>query len=315
MLTTADLQVTVDRQTLCSTVIDLTREPPLTLTAVCPQDLDQRKKSLAIDPMGMQNVYGLGEEFRIPGEPNGDWVGSQRQPGIYGNEMQPFSDGAVGNAQFPVMYALGAGRDNYALFVDVLYKQEWDFTGDSWSMTTAGDPLRWYLLSGPDLPDLRRDYLELTGRPPVPPKPLLGLWVSEYGYDDWAELDDKRRTLDAAQFPQDGFVLDLQWFGGIQMGRSQMGSLSWDLDNFPDPAGKNSGAGQPQRGWASSSLRNPTSTRACQTLGGWPARATWSKAAPPAARLSCAAGGERAAWSIGPTKPPPPPGTTPTASL
>ena len=238
VLTTADLQVTVDRQTLCSTVTDLTREPPLRLTAVCPQDLDQRKKSLAIDPAGMQNVYGLGEEFRIPGEPNGDWVGSQRQPGIYGNEMQPFSDGAVGNAQFPVMYALGAGRDNYALFVDVLYKQEWDFTGDSWSMTTAGDPLRWYLLSGPDLPDLRRDYLELTGRPPVPPKPLLGLWVSEYGYDDWAELEDKRRTLDAAHFPQDGFVLDLQWFGGIQMGSSQMGSLSWDLDNFPDPIAK-----------------------------------------------------------------------------
>ena len=38
-------------------------------------------------------------------------------------------------------------------------------------------------------------------------------------------------------FPQDGFVLDLQWFGGIQR-PSQMGSLSWDEENFPDPAGK-----------------------------------------------------------------------------
>ncbi|MBK6324873.1 MAG: DUF5110 domain-containing protein [Chloroflexi bacterium] len=234
-LTTAELQVVVDAQTLCSTVIDLVRE--VTVTAVCPQDLDQRKKSLAIDPEAMQAVYGLGEEFRTPGEPNGDWVGSRRTPGIVGNEMQGFSGGAVGNAQFPVLYALGSGMDNVALFVDVVYKQEWDFTGAPWTMTTSADPLRWYVLTGPDLPDLRSDYLELTGRPPVPPKPLFGLWVSEYGYDDWAELDAKRQTLDENQFPQDGFVLDLQWFGGIQT-PSQMGSLSWDLDNFPDPAGK-----------------------------------------------------------------------------
>ncbi|MCA9932570.1 MAG: DUF5110 domain-containing protein, partial [Anaerolineales bacterium] len=236
-LTTAALQVTVDPQTLCSTVVDLTREPNLLLTAVCPQDLDQRKKNLTIDPQTMQNVYGLGEQFRTPGEPNGDWVGSQRTGGIVGNEMTGFSGGAVGNAQFPIMYALGKGRDNYALFVDVVYKQEWDFTSSPWTMTTAADPLRWYVLSGPDLPDLRSDYLELTGRPSVPPKTLFGLWVSEYGYDNWAELDDKRQTLDKNKFPQDGFVLDLQWFGDVSS-PSQMGSISWDLENFPDPAAK-----------------------------------------------------------------------------
>ena len=41
-------------------------------------------------------------------------------------------------------------------------------------------------MTGPNLPDLRRDYMELTGHPPVPPKKLFGLWVSEYGYDNWA---------------------------------------------------------------------------------------------------------------------------------
>jgi alpha-glucosidase (family GH31 glycosyl hydrolase) len=236
-LTTAVLQLAVDPQTLCSTVTDLAREEPVVLTAVCPTDLDQRKKSLTLDPAALQNAYGLGQEFRTPGEPNGDWVGSLRTPGIVGNEMQGFSGGAVGNTQFPILYALGEGTDNIALFVDVVYKQEWDFTAAPWRMTTSADPLRWYILTGPDLLDLRADYLELTGRPPVPPRSLFGLWVSEYGYDDWAELDDKRQTLDANQFPQDGFVLDLQWFGGIQT-PSQMGSLSWDLDNFPDPAGK-----------------------------------------------------------------------------
>ncbi|MCA9972349.1 MAG: hypothetical protein KC425_19140, partial [Anaerolineales bacterium] len=236
-LATADLQVDVDPQTLCSTVTDLTRAAPLVLTAVCPTDLAERKSSLVIDPAATQHVYGLGEKFRTPGEPNGDWLGGERDIGLFGNEMEGFSGGAVGNAQFPILYALGAGRDNYALFVDVVYKQEWALAGDEWTMTTSADPLRWYVLGGPDLPDLRADYLELSGRPPVPPRALFGLWVSEYGYDDWAELESKRQTLDAAGFPQDGFVLDLQWFGGIQP-PSQMGSLSWDEANFPDPAAK-----------------------------------------------------------------------------
>lgn len=237
VLTTADLQITIHPQTLCSTLVDLTHEPPLELTAVCPQDLAERKKSLTIDPTSMQNVYGLGQQFRTPGEPNGDWVGSRRTPGIVGNEMQGFSGGAVGNTQFPVMYALGEGHNNYALFVDVVYKQEWDFTSTPWTMTSSADPLRWYVMSGSNLPDLRADYMELIGRSPVPPRAMFGLWVSEYGYDNWAELDDKRQTLDENQFPQDGFVLDLLWFGGIQT-PSQMGSLSWDLEDFPDPAAK-----------------------------------------------------------------------------
>lgn len=239
-LTTAELQVVVDPQTLCSTVLDLTREEPLVLTAVCPQNLNERKSSLVIEPQATQQVYGLGEKFRTPGEPNGDWLGSERGIGIFGNEMEGFSGGAVGNAQFPVMYALGEGLDNYALFADVVYKQEWEFIGKAWTMTTSADPIRWYVMTGPDLPDLRADYLELTGYPPVPPKALFGLWVSEYGYDDWAELVDKQQTLDENHFPQDGFVLDLQWFGGVQF-PSQMGSLSWDLAQFPDPAAEIAG--------------------------------------------------------------------------
>ncbi|KAA3658299.1 MAG: DUF5110 domain-containing protein, partial [Chloroflexi bacterium] len=236
-LSTPELQVIVDQENLCSTVIDLTQDEPLVLTAVCPQDLTERKSSLTIDPQSTQHIYGLGEKFRTPGEPNGDWVGSERGIGVFGNEMEGFSGGAVGNAQFPVMYALGEGLDNYALFVDVVYKQEYSFIGDMWRMTTSADPLRWYVMTGPDLPDLRADYLELTGKPPVPPKALFGLWISEYGYDNWTELDEKRNTLDESMFPQDGFVLDLQWFGGIQS-PSQMGSISWDLENFPDPEAK-----------------------------------------------------------------------------
>ena len=237
-LATATLTIMVDPASLCSTVMDETYSPPLTLSTFCLDNLDKTRRDLVISPESMTHVYGLGEEFRTPGETDGDWVGDERNQIGLGNNMGGFSGGAVGNAMFPVMVALGEQYQNYALFVDVLNKQTWEFVGNSWTVTTTGNPLRWYVLAGPDLPDLRSDYLELTGRPPVPPKALFGLWVSEYGYDDWAELDGKRQTLDDNGFPQDGFVLDLQWFGGIQLGNSQMGGLSWDEENFPDPETK-----------------------------------------------------------------------------
>ena len=72
--------------------------------------------------------------------------------------------------------------------------------------------------------------MALSGHPPVPPKAMFGLWISEYGYENWAELDGKIASLKAAGFPLSGAVLDLYWFGGIKAnsttsahGRPQLG--------------------------------------------------------------------------------------------
>jgi hypothetical protein len=100
--------------------------------------------------------------------------------------------------------------------------------------------MRFYILTGPNLIDVRQDYLELTGRPPVPPKKMFGLWLSEYGYRSWEQVEEILASMRANQFPLDGFVLDLFWFGGIEPGEetTQMGSLTWDENAFPDPAEK-----------------------------------------------------------------------------
>src|SRR5690606_30198350 len=54
------------------------------------------------------------------------------------------------------------------------------------------------------------------------------------------ELEAKLETLRRHRFPVDGFVLDLQWFGGITAGsdQSRMGSLTWDRARFPEPEKK-----------------------------------------------------------------------------
>jgi alpha-glucosidase len=238
-LDTPETRVAVEPANLCITVTDKVRGQ--TLTTVCPLNLDQSSKGLTITPGPMQHVYGLGEQLVTPGVADGDWTGRLRTPGDdFGNQMVGFGGGAASNVQIPVMYAIGPDDANYALFLDQVYKQRWDFTGTPWKVETLGDAIRFYVMTGPDLPDLRRDYLELTGHPPVPPRKLFGLWVSEYGYDNWGELEGKLSALRADQFPVDGFVLDLQWFGGISPGsdNSNMGRVAWDLTRFPDPQTK-----------------------------------------------------------------------------
>jgi alpha-glucosidase len=236
---TASLRVQVDANELCVTVTDLARQPPLTLTTICPLDLERDWKGIALSPEAFTHVYGLGQQFTTPGAADGDWVGRVRSSsGQFGNTIEAWNGGQVGNTQFPIAYFLGADLDSYALFIDSPYKQRWDFTGQRWTAKLWGDWLRFYVLTGPDLQDLRHDYLELTGRPPVPPKKMFGLWLSEYGFDNWAELNETLSTLRSNHFPVDGFLLDIQWFGGVIWGSpdSPMGTLAWDVNRFPNPS-------------------------------------------------------------------------------
>ncbi|MBM9594212.1 TIM-barrel domain-containing protein [Roseitranquillus sediminis] len=247
LVATSELSARVDAANLC---IRLDHADQGYLTTICPVDLGRAEKGLDIDPGRIDAVYGLGQQFRNPGSADGDWtaLGVRRGEGLLGNGFAGFQDAAVGNVQIPVLHALGDGV-NYALLLDNVYRQTWDFTAFWWQARMFGDALRFYVMTGPDLPDLRADYMELTGRPPVPPRKAFGLWVSEFGYDGWDEIDVLRDGLRAAGFPLDGFVLDLNWFGGVvpsNPSASEMGRLDWDEDQeprlarnpyfFPDPA-------------------------------------------------------------------------------
>lgn len=226
--------------------------PETQMATITPEILPDGGMRLTFTSDVIKNFYGLGEQFIEPGVVNGDWSGRKRTPGCeFGNMLVGFHGGYVGNAQFPILYCVGDDHLNFAIFVDDLSPHTWDFTQAetantdgqrTWTLTVPPrkQPLRWFVITGDDLPSVRRNYMSLVGRPPVPPKKMFGLWLSEYGFNDWAELDDKLKTLRANHFPIDGFVLDLQWFGDIQDNYKgkQMGSLTWDEDKFPEPAKK-----------------------------------------------------------------------------
>ncbi|MEO5373455.1 MAG: DUF5110 domain-containing protein [Alphaproteobacteria bacterium] len=249
---TGELKAAVDSGTLCVLLTDKVRN--VTLTRVCPADLAQDWKGLSLSREGSRNVYGLGQQFKTLGSADGDWIAHkvrEAQPAgqaqSHGNGFMGFGNaGMVGNVQFPILYALGSSHA-YALFLDSVYKQQWDFQSDPWTVRTWGDQVRFYVFSGPRsdskksaLADLRSRYLDLVGRPPVPPRKAFGLWVSEFGYKNFDQVKKLRDGLRQDNFPVDGFVFDLQWFGGVKEkdANSAMGRLDWDTANFADPQGQ-----------------------------------------------------------------------------
>ena len=212
------------------------------LTTLCVEKTFGTDLIFTLTPESYTHVFGLGQQFVNPGKMNGDINGRIRKPGNhFGNRMVKFDSGNTGNTQVPIVYFTNQQGQAYALLFDNLYSQTWDFSKkDIWKVSSRGDAIRLFVLSGKDLKQLRAQYLSLTGRPPVPPKKAFGLWLSEFGYDNWEEIDSIISSLRQNKVPFEGFVMDLPWFGGVRAhsDRSQMGSLSWDENAFPNPTQK-----------------------------------------------------------------------------
>lgn len=231
VIETANLSLSIEEKTLCLTYYN--KKLNYNLGKICPLNLNNSTKTLQINSTQNKNAYGLGQYFYDPNSANGDWIGRKWEPGEFGNTFVGFSGGANSKIQFPILYALGNENQNYAIFIDSPYKLSWDFTNNqAWNASMWGDQLRYFIIAGDNLEQLRKKYLSLTGLPTVPPKKTLGLWVSEYGYKNWNEVNAKLNNLRQNKFPIDGFALDLYWFGGTK----GMGSISFDQMNFPDAA-------------------------------------------------------------------------------
>jgi hypothetical protein len=112
---TAAVRLRVDPGNLCVAAWDRSNGDAY-LTTFCPVDLGNlaSPKGLNIDPGGITQVYGLGQQFKKPGSADGDWLALGVREGAIiadaplGNHLDGFEGGADGNVQIPVYYALGS---------------------------------------------------------------------------------------------------------------------------------------------------------------------------------------------------------------
>lgn len=265
---TTDLRITHFREVGCVKFFDKKRNR--VLTELCANDLmgnkaDYDHRYLNVLKSGMWNVYGVGNLFYSNDE-NGDWTGRRWDPRKRGHgnfrfgkirdthtgileAQDSFYDGGPSVSQFPMLYVLGPDKVGYGLMLDQVERVGWEFpdNGDVWTAAYWGDELRYFFFAGDDVQGLRTDYMNLTGKPRMPPKSVLGQWTSEFGYDSWKEVEQEIKDLRKEGFPLDGLALDLQWFGGVfgeeNVGDwARMGALTfvdknkWGAEAFPNPS-------------------------------------------------------------------------------
>ncbi|HEY2727628.1 MAG TPA: TIM-barrel domain-containing protein [Parafilimonas sp.] len=248
ILETSALELIVNTATLSFEVIDKTKNN-LSLTTIQPAINNDSLQGIKGACTNETAFYGLGEQFK---ENNSsiNYKGKIKEGDQYGNRMMGFNGGGGPNIQMPIMYAIeNASFKNYAVFVDDFLKQKFDLTNkDFWIDEVKDSAISFYFFSGENIRSLHKSFVELTGHPLMLPKKMFGLWVSEFGFDNWAEMEDKLRTLRIHKFPIDGFVFDLEWFGADQykvrndtmplFEKVYMGRLAWDERNFPNPTQK-----------------------------------------------------------------------------
>lgn len=227
---TSSLVVAVEPTTLCVKIQD---KQGSEVNQVCPAE----STGFTLYTDHDYHYHGLGQEFQKAGDLDGRWNQRTRHAG---NKMEGFNGGATGNTIIPILYGATPTQSDFALYLNNLYSSEWQFDGQEINVKASKGASEIIVMVAPKQKELRKQFMQLSGKPLVPPRKMFGMWLSEYGFDNWAEMDSKLATLRDNQFPIDGVVMDLQWFGNVSGNDpdSQMGSLTWDRENFPQPEQK-----------------------------------------------------------------------------
>jgi oligosaccharide 4-alpha-D-glucosyltransferase len=93
--------------------------------------------------------------------------------------------------------------------------------------------MSYLIFAGDTYPELIKNYVEVTGKQPMPPRWALGNYASRFGYRNEQEVRDTVNKFIELDFPLDALILDLYWFGKDIKGH--MGNLDWDNKAFPTP--------------------------------------------------------------------------------
>jgi len=97
----------------------------------------------------------------------------------------------------------------------------------------VGGRTAYLVIAGESYPALIENYVEVTGKQPLPPRWAFGNYASRFGYHTEKETRDVVKRFKRAGIPLDAVILDIYWFGPDIKGH--MGKLDWDRDAWPTP--------------------------------------------------------------------------------
>ncbi len=96
------------------------------------------------------------------------------------------------------------------------------------AITVEGDSFIAYFFAGPEPGDVLRQYTELTGHMPLPPRWALGYHQSRWGYTSEEQVRQIANLLRERNHPCDAIWLDIDYMNGYR-------NFTWNPAQFPDP--------------------------------------------------------------------------------
>ncbi|NVK24060.1 MAG: glycoside hydrolase family 31 protein [Gammaproteobacteria bacterium] len=131
-----------------------------------------------------------------------------------------------------------------AIMSDKKYILLFDNTAKGWIDLGASEPdilqfeavagrTSYIVFAGDTYPELLNQYVDVTGKQPLPPRWAFGNHASRFGYKSQQQVLDTIALYRQLNIPVDSIILDLYWFGKDIQGH--MGNLDWDKTTFPDP--------------------------------------------------------------------------------
>lgn len=228
------LDVVVDRESLAASFYPREGMPPVLQERVGSRREDD-VRVVRFEPGDDERFTGLGHGYFARArslELTGDVVernyGSEpieQAPLIVPFYLSSLGYGVFLNSTFPNRFALNADGD-YSIAIDTH-----GFTGQ----------MDYFFIAGPELSDVLDRYTQLTGRPRLPMKSMLGLQLSDKGHDHNSETPsdemwwrDKVTVHREAGLPLDHVVNDNRWRAAG--GKRCESKIEWDRERYPDPA-------------------------------------------------------------------------------
>jgi alpha-glucosidase len=109
----------------------------------------------------------------------------------------------------------------------------------TWTFPGANADL--YLMPAVTLKDAAKNYADLTGHAPVPPRWAFGYLQSRWGWQDRAYIENTLTQFLTLKIPVDAFIYDFEWYTRAPdyslppSGTADYNDFSWNTNLFPNP--------------------------------------------------------------------------------
>ena len=171
-----------------------------------------------------ENFYGLGDKAGKLNMRKNRFTTWGTDSYGYGADSDPLYK------NIPFYYGIHKGI-GYGIFFDNSFRSYFDFGKERANVTSFwadGGEMNYYFFYGPEMLDVAEQFVDLTGKPELPPLWALGYHQCKWSYYPESQVKDITNEFRKRQIPCDAIYLDIDYMDGFRC-------FTWDKEKFPNP--------------------------------------------------------------------------------